>query len=128
MLLPAIQLVRRNSVTNSSTLFFKICYHLIYVRKKLGLGFGLAPDSVDVATGRVKWFNNNKGYGFIVLDETGQDVFAHYSSIQGDGYRTLSENEIVDFEIEEGDKGLHAINIVRRGESDSASDEDQESE
>ena len=76
-----------------------------------------------MATGRVKWFNNNKGFGFIVLEETGQDVFAHFSSIMGDGFKTLAENEIVDFEVEEGDKGLHAHNIIRRDPPDSHTDE-----
>lgn len=62
-------------------------------------------------TGRVKWFNNAKGYGFILSEEGGEDYFAHYSSIQMDGYKTLKAGQLVEFEILEGDKGSHAINI-----------------
>ena len=64
-----------------------------------------------MATGTVKWFNNAKGYGFI-LPETGEgDLFVHYSSIQMDGYRTLKAGQAVSFEIVEGPKGGHATNI-----------------
>lgn len=63
-------------------------------------------------TGTVKWFNNAKGYGFILADEGGEDLFAHYSAIAMDGYRTLKAGQQVSFEITQGDKGLHAINIV----------------
>jgi len=62
--------------------------------------------------GKVKWFNEIKGYGFIVTDD-GQEVFAHYSSIAGDGFKTLAENEAVEFEITETPKGLQAKNIVK---------------
>ncbi len=62
-------------------------------------------------TGVVKWFNNAKGYGFIVCDENQQDVFAHYSSIEMDGYRTLRAGQCVAFESIEGPKGMHAMNI-----------------
>lgn len=63
-------------------------------------------------TGTVKWFNNAKGYGFILADEGGEDLFAHYSAIAMDGYKTLKAGQQVSFEITRGDKGLHAINIV----------------
>lgn len=63
-------------------------------------------------TGTVKWFNNAKGYGFILADEGGEDLFAHYSAIQMDGYKTLKAGQLVSFEITKGDKGLHAINIT----------------
>ena len=63
--------------------------------------------------GRVKWFNETKGFGFITTDE-GADIFVHYSDIQGDGFRTLSENEEVEFEIDEGPKGLKAVNVVKK--------------
>lgn len=63
-------------------------------------------------TGTVKWFNNAKGYGFILSDEGGEDLFAHYSAIQMDGYKTLKAGQVVSFEITKGDKGLHAINIT----------------
>ncbi len=62
-------------------------------------------------TGRVKWFNNAKGYGFILPQEGGEDYFAHYSSIQMEGYKTLKAGQLVEFEILEGEKGSHAINI-----------------
>lgn len=63
-------------------------------------------------TGTVKWFNNAKGYGFILSDEGGEDLFAHYSAIQMDGYKTLKAGQMVSFEITKGDKGLHAVNIT----------------
>lgn len=66
-------------------------------------------------TGTVKWFNNAKGYGFILPDKGGEDLFAHYSSIQMDGYKTLKAGQVVDFDIVEGNKGLHATNIHAPG-------------
>jgi CspA family cold shock protein len=60
--------------------------------------------------GRVKWFNNAKGYGFIVQDG-GPEVFVHYSAIQGDGYKTLVEGQEVEFEIAQSDKGPQAANV-----------------
>ncbi|GAA5442727.1 hypothetical protein Misp06_00902 [Microbulbifer sp. NBRC 101763] len=62
-------------------------------------------------TGTVKWFNNAKGYGFILADEGGEDLFAHYSAIQMEGYRTLKAGQQVTFDIVRGDKGYHAANI-----------------
>ncbi|WP_305080657.1 cold shock domain-containing protein CspD [Microbulbifer sediminum] len=62
-------------------------------------------------TGTVKWFNNAKGYGFILADEGGEDLFAHYSAIQMEGYRTLKAGQQVSFDIIKGDKGFHAANI-----------------
>lgn len=64
-----------------------------------------------MATGTVKWFNNAKGYGFILSDEGGEDLFAHYSTITMDGYKTLKAGQTVSFDITQGAKGLHAINI-----------------
>ena len=62
-------------------------------------------------SGKVKWFNNEKGYGFI--DHTsGEDIFVHYSAIKQDGYKTLSEGQLVNFELIETPKGLQAINVV----------------
>jgi CspA family cold shock protein len=60
-----------------------------------------------VAQGTVKWFNNEKGYGFIAVDG-GQDVFVHYSAIQSDGYRSLDENQRVEFDVVQGPKGPQA--------------------
>ncbi len=65
-----------------------------------------------MAVGRVKWFNDEKGWGFIKQD-AGPDVFVHYSQIQGDGRRRLYEDELVEFEIKEGPMGLLAINVLR---------------
>lgn len=63
-------------------------------------------------TGSVKWFNAEKGYGFITQDNGGKDVFVHYRAIQCEGYKTLPEGQKVTFEIEEGQKGLQAANVV----------------
>ena len=61
--------------------------------------------------GRVKWFNNAKGYGFILPEDGEEDYFVHYSSIQMDGYKTLKAGQLISFDILEGPKGSHAINI-----------------
>ncbi|MDX9688624.1 cold shock domain-containing protein CspD [Halopseudomonas formosensis] len=66
--------------------------------------------------GKVKWFNNAKGYGFVVAEGRNEDLFAHYSAIQMDGYRTLKAGQPVQFEIIQGPKGLHAVNIQALGE------------
>ena len=65
-----------------------------------------------MARGRVKWFNNQKGYGFIT-PESGKDVFVHHSVIQGEGYKSLEEGQEVEFEIEKGPKGEQAKNVVK---------------
>jgi len=62
-------------------------------------------------TGKVKWFNNAKGYGFIVADGGGEDMFAHYSAIAMDGYKTLKAGQTVSFETKPSGQGTHAINI-----------------
>ena len=62
-------------------------------------------------TGTVKWFNNTKGYGFVLCDETGEDLFAHYSVIDMEGYRSLKAGQQVEFDTKPSDKGPHAINI-----------------
>ncbi len=64
-----------------------------------------------MATGKVKWFNESKGFGFIE-QENGPDVFVHYSAIQSDGFKTLFENQEVEFDIVEGPKGLQSQNVV----------------
>jgi cold shock protein len=63
-----------------------------------------------VAQGTVKWFNNEKGYGFIAVDG-GQDVFVHYSAIQSDGYKSLDENQRVEFDVVQGPKGPQADGV-----------------
>jgi cold shock protein len=65
----------------------------------------------DRTIGTVKWFNSGKGYGFIAR-EGGDDVFVHFSAIQGDGYRNLVEGQRVEFSIEQGPKGLQATNVI----------------
>jgi CspA family cold shock protein len=65
----------------------------------------------DRVSGTVKWFNGGKGYGFIEREE-GEDVFVHYSSIQGDGFRNLDEGQRVEFDVEQGAKGLQAANVT----------------
>jgi CspA family cold shock protein len=62
--------------------------------------------------GKVKWFNDAKGYGFIEQD-TGEDVFVHFSAIEMDGFRTLAEGQAVEFEIKAGERGLHAASVMR---------------
>ncbi len=66
--------------------------------------------------GSVKWFNNAKGFGFINRVSDEEDIFVHYSQIQGDGFKTLRQGETVSFELKEGPKGLHAENVVREAE------------
>jgi CspA family cold shock protein len=64
-----------------------------------------------MAKGVVKWFNEKKGYGFL-SQEDGDDVFVHYTSIKGDGFKTLKEGDAVEFEVQEGPKGPQAVNVI----------------
>ncbi|MEF9475581.1 MAG: cold-shock protein [Candidatus Mariimomonas ferrooxydans] len=65
-----------------------------------------------MAKGTVKWFNDSKGFGFIT-SEDGTDIFVHYSSMQGDGYKSLAEGDSVSFDVEDGSKGPKAVNVVK---------------
>tara|TARA_S200002703_G_scaffold153261_2_gene154625 strand:+ start:204 stop:401 length:198 start_codon:yes stop_codon:yes gene_type:complete len=65
-----------------------------------------------MATGKVKWFDSTKGFGFITPDDGSKDVFAHHSGIAGDGYKSLQENQAVTYDVTEGAKGPQASNIV----------------
>ncbi|GIA29372.1 cold shock-like protein CspD [Vibrio cholerae] len=68
-----------------------------------------------MATGTVKWFNNAKGFGFICPEGEDGDIFAHYSTIQMDGYRTLKAGQQVSYQVEQGPKGYHASCVANRG-------------
>lgn len=65
-----------------------------------------------MATGTVKWFNESKGFGFISNDDGGDDIFVHFSAIEGSGFKTLSEGQQVTFEVTRGPKGLQASNVT----------------
>ncbi|MDO3386388.1 cold shock domain-containing protein [Gilvimarinus sp. SDUM040013] len=64
-------------------------------------------------SGTVKWFNNARGYGFITRGEGSEDVFVHYRSIRGEGYRSLAEGQNVEFAVQQGDKGLQADDVIQ---------------
>jgi len=68
----------------------------------------ISKENKYMATGTVKWFNSEKGFGFIAVDGGGQDVFVHYSAIQGNGYKSLEEGQAVSFEVVQGPKGPQA--------------------
>jgi CspA family cold shock protein len=70
-----------------------------------------SSEGLPVATGTVKWFSDDKGFGFITPDEGGRDLFVHFSGIDGDGYRSLSEGAKVTYDEESGDKGPKAVNV-----------------
>lgn len=74
--------------------------------------------------GKVKWFNNAKGYGFIIEDGQSEDLFAHYSAIKMDGYKTLKAGQAVNFEIIQGPKGLHAVEIATASETQTSAPAD----
>jgi cold shock protein len=78
-------------------------------------------------SGTVKWFNNAKGYGFILSSDGVSDIFAHYSAITMDGYKTLKAGQEVTYDLIEGEKGLHATNITPVGETAGTQDDTQDS-
>ncbi|MGD0540515.1 MAG: cold-shock protein [Tepidisphaeraceae bacterium] len=66
-----------------------------------------------MATGKVKWFNDQKGFGFIASDKEGKDVFVHHTVIEAEGFRTLQDGELVEYEMEDGPKGMKATKVRR---------------
>jgi cold shock protein len=79
-------------------------------------GFGLhygETEGIFMATGTVKWFSDDKGFGFITPDDGGRDLFVHFSGINGDGYRSLAEGSKVSYEEEAGPKGPKAVNVTK---------------
>ena len=66
-----------------------------------------------MATGKVKWFNDQKGFGFITSDNGGKDVFVHHTVIEGQGFKTLTDGETVEYEYEDGPKGMKALKVTR---------------
>ena len=72
----------------------------------------IKKEATEMAQGTVKWFNESKGFGFITAED-GTDVFVHHTSIQGSGFKTLAEGDKVSFDIEKGEKGPKAINVVK---------------
>jgi cold shock protein len=69
--------------------------------------------STDRKKGQVKWFNDAKGFGFIAPEDGGDDVFVHFQSIEGDGFKSLREGETVEFDVNDGPKGLQAANVIK---------------
>jgi len=72
----------------------------------------ISPEVTKMATGTVKWFSDQKGFGFIAPSDGSKDVFVHHSSIQGGGFRSLTEGQAVSFDVEQGQKGPSAINVT----------------
>jgi CspA family cold shock protein len=77
-----------------------------------------------MTTGEVKWFNNAKGWGFIVPEDGGDDIFVHFSSVQGTGYKSLVAGQIVNFDLERGERGLHATNVTALSEQEELAEVD----
>src|SRR3954447_12843148 len=80
-------------------------------RQRSSDSFRIVRNGIDMPTGTVKWFNDSKGFGFITPDDGGKDLFAHHSSIQGSGYKSLKEGAKVSFDVTQGQKGPAASNI-----------------
>lgn len=72
-----------------------------------------SKENEAMSEGTVKWFSDKKGFGFIAPDDGSADVFVHFSDVQGDGYKTLGENDKVTFEVQEGEKGPRAVTVTK---------------
>jgi CspA family cold shock protein len=83
---------------------------LVNVRIFFGTKFKLLGDNKEMVKGKVKWFNDSKGFGFLE-QENGEDVFCHFSAITGEGFKSLQEGDDVEFEVVKGPKGLQAANV-----------------
>jgi CspA family cold shock protein len=81
--------------------------------RSLGWPRNVCEEAVKMALGTVKWFNDAKGYGFISRADDGKDVFVHYSSITGEGFRTLNQGQEVEYEEQQGPKGLFAAKVMK---------------
>jgi CspA family cold shock protein len=106
-----------NSSTRSLCLKFLLSGAVDDVSTRLarpdGVGREVLEEAVKMALGTVKWFNDAKGYGFISRQDDGKDVFVHYSSISGDGFRTLNQGATVEYEEQQGPKGLFAAKVIK---------------
>jgi cold shock protein len=89
----------------------KVCVALALLQHQCFLAFAAQVRGGEMPTGTVKWFSNDKGYGFITPDDGSNDVFVHFSSIEGDGYRSLEEGSKVEYETEAGPKGPAATGV-----------------
>jgi CspA family cold shock protein len=90
-----------------------VCRSRVVTTQASDARYGAEEEGCTMASGRVKWFSDSKGYGFIERDD-GEDVFVHYTAIKGEGFRSLSEGQEVEFDIVQGPKGLQAANVVKR--------------
>ena len=90
--------------------------------------FANSSEVTTMPTGRVKWFNNAKGYGFILPEDESEDYFVHYSSIVMDGYKTLKAGQAVSFDMIDGPKGTHAVNVQPLGTETEDSEDSEDSE
>jgi CspA family cold shock protein len=95
----------------------------VYNNPKWETQIGNSPGEIVMARGTVKWFNNAKGYGFIIPDEGGDDLFVHYSYVNMEGYRTLKAGQRVEYDTQEAPKGLHAVNIRTESAKTDAAEE-----
>jgi CspA family cold shock protein len=97
-------------ISDSSVVFPQVIPRCLDARPIQG-AFPIFSEIQDMAAGTVKWFNDSKGFGFITPEAGGEDLFAHFSAIQGSGFKTLAEGQRVSFDVTTGPKGLQASNI-----------------
>lgn len=105
-----------NFTESSIYFYYLLCYDalaetMLYALQKVNDSKEFVEVSI-MNKGTVKWFNNQKGYGFI-SDENGKDVFVHYSGLAGDGFKSLDEGQKVEFDVQDGAKGPQAVNVVK---------------